>query len=222
MMKIDLCNIGKNIRGTPILQDITLSLASGHIYGFKGKNGSGKTMLMRMICGFIYPTSGTMLFNEKPLKRGDAPPFKIGALIENPAFLFEYTGYENLQFLARLQGDITDSEVREAIAQVGLSFDDKRKYKKYSLGMKQRLGIAAAIMGTPDVVILDEPMNALDEKGIAMVGHLILSLKQKGSLVLLSNHDSQNLNQFSDEVFVLVDGKIVDSYIPAKHEEKVL
>lgn len=221
MMNIDLCGICKEIRGTPILQDITISLESGHIYGFKGKNGSGKTMLMRMICGFIYPTSGTLLFDEKPLKRGDAPSFKIGALIENPAFLLEYTGYENLKFLASLQGDITDYEVREAIAQVGLSPNDERKYKKYSLGMKQRLGIAAAIMGTPDVVILDEPMNALDEKGIAMVGQLILMVKQKGSLIILSNHDSQDLNQFSDEVFVLVDGKIVNSYIPAKHEEKI-
>lgn len=220
-MKVELCKIGKEIRGTPVLQNVTLSLSSGHIYGFKGKNGSGKTMLMRIICGFIYPTSGKLLFDGKVFKRGAALPCKIGALIENPAFLPEYTGFKNLQFLARLQGGITDNEVRDAISKVGLSPDDERKYKKYSLGMKQRLGIAAAIMGTPDVVILDEPMNALDEKGIAIVGELILSLKQKGSLVILSNHDSQNLNQFSDEVFVLVDGKIVDSYIPNKHEENI-
>lgn len=220
-MKVDLYKIGKEIRGTPVLQDITLSLSSGRIYGFKGKNGSGKTMLMRIICGFIYPTSGKLLFDGKVFKRGAALPFKIGALIENPAFLPEYTGFKNLQFLARLQGSITDNEVRDAISKVGLSPNDKRKYKKYSLGMKQRLGIAAAIMGAPDVVILDEPMNALDEKGIAIVGELILSLKQKGTLVILSNHDSQNLNQFSDEVFVLVDGKIVDSYIPNKHKENM-
>lgn len=220
-MRIDFCQIQKEIKGVPILQDITLSFESGHIYGLKGKNGSGKTMLMRLICGFIFPTSGKLLFDNKEFQKGYTLPCKIGALIENPAFLPDYNGVENLKFLADLQGGIPIEEIKTTIMQVGLDPDDTRKYKKYSLGMKQRLGIAAAVMGNPDIIILDEPMNALDEKGIEMIGELILALKKQGGLVILSNHDSQNLNQFSDEVFLLADGKLVDHYIPQDSVEKM-
>lgn len=219
-MKIELRHLGKEIKGTPILQDISLTFESGHIYGFKGKNGSGKTMLMRLICGFIFPTSGQIIFDGIPFGKGQSLPFRIGALIENPAFLPEYSGFKNLNLLASLQTEISSADIENVILSVGLDPTDQRKYKKYSLGMKQRLGIAAALLGAPEIVILDEPMNALDEKGISTIGAIISSLKSKGALVLLSNHDSQNLNQFSDEVIELVDGKVTNRYIPQSDREK--
>ena len=132
-------------------------------------NGSGKTMLMRAISGLILPTSGKVYINDKELGRHISFPPSIGILIENPSFISNYTGFKNLKILASIQNRISDDEIRDAIRKVGLDPDDKRTFKKYSLGMKQRLGIAAAIMERPDIVILDEPINALDEAGAGLI-----------------------------------------------------
>ena len=166
MTKIEVCNVVKTIRNNTVIDDITVSFDSGKIYGLKGINGSGKTMLMRLICGLIRPTKGSILINGKMLWRDITFPESIGILLENPAFLDFYSGRENLHMLAAIKKTTDDRRIRQVLDMVGLNPEDKKKYKKYSLGMKQRLGIAAAIMESPDIVLLDEPTNALDSDGI--------------------------------------------------------
>lgn len=198
----------KSFKSAEVLKNINLTLESGKVIGLKGKNGSGKTMLMRDISGLILPTSGKVYINDKELGRQISFPPSIGILIENPSFISNYTGFKNLKILASIQNRISDDEIRDAIRKVGLDPDDKRTFKKYSLGMKQRLGIAAAIMERPDIVILDEPINALDEAGAGLIKGLLDELKANGSLIIIACHDTEELNYLSDEIYEIYDGEI--------------
>lgn len=198
----------KSFKSAEVLKNINLTLESGKVIGLKGKNGSGKTMLMRAISGLILPTSGKVYINDKELGRHISFPPSIGILIENPSFISNYTGFKNLKILASIQNRISDDEIRDAIRKVGLDPDDKRIFKKYSLGMKQRLGIAAAIMERPDIVILDEPINALDEAGAGLIKGLLDELKANGSLIIIACHDTEELNYLSDEIYEIYDGEI--------------
>ena len=198
----------KSFKSAEVLKNINLTLESGKVIGLKGKNGSGKTMLMRAISGLILPTSGKVYINDKELGRHVSFPPSIGILIENPSFISNYTGFKNLKILASIQNRISDDEIRDAIRKVGLDPDDKRTFKKYSLGMKQRLGIAAAIMERPDIVILDEPINALDEAGAGLIKGLLDELKANGSLIIIACHDTEELNYLSDEIYEIYDGEI--------------
>ena len=198
----------KSFKSAEVLKNINLTLESGKVIGLKGKNGSGKTMLMRAISGLILPTSGKVYINDKELGRQISFPPSIGILIENPSFISNYTGFKNLKILAAIQNRISDDEIRDAIRKVGLDPDDKRTFKKYSLGMKQRLGIAAAIMERPDIVILDEPINALDEAGAGLIKGLLDELKANGSLIIIACHDTEELNYLSDEIYEIYDGEI--------------
>ena len=198
----------KSFKSAEVLKNINLTLESGKVIGLKGKNGSGKTMLMRAISGLILPTSGKVYINDKELGRQISFPPSIGILIENPSFISNYTGFKNLKILASIQNRISDDEIRDAIRKVGLDPDDKRTFKKYSLGMKQRLGIAAAIMERPDIVILDEPINALDEAGAGPIKGLLDELKANGSLIIIACHDTEELNYLSDEIYEIYDGEI--------------
>lgn len=198
----------KSFKSAEVLKNINLTLESGKVIGLKGKNGSGKTMLMRAISGLILPTSGKVYINDKELGRHISFPPSIGILIENPSFISNYTGFKNLKILASIQNRISDEEIRDAIRKVGLDPDDKRTFKKYSLGMKQRLGIAAAIMERPDIVILDEPINALDEAGAGLIKGLLDELKANGSLIIIACHDTEELNYLSDEIYEIYDGEI--------------
>ena len=198
----------KSFKSAEVLKNINLTLESGKVIGLKGKNGSGKTMLMRAISGLILPTSGKVYINDKQLGRHISFPPRIGILIENPSFISNYTGFKNLKILASIQNRISDDEIRDAIRKVGLDPDDKRTFKKYSLGMKQRLGIAAAIMERPDIVILDEPINALDEAGAGLIKGLLDELKANGSLIIIACHDTEELNYLSDEIYEIYDGEI--------------
>ena len=198
----------KSFKSAEVLKNINLTLESGKVIGLKGKNGSGKTMLMRAISGLILPTSGKVYINDKELGRHISFPPSIGILIENPSFISNYTGFKNLKILASIQNRIIDDEIRDAIRKVGLDPDDKRTFKKYSLGMKQRLGIAAAIMERPDIVILDEPINALDEAGAGLIKGLLDELKANGSLIIIACHDTEELNYLSDEIYEIYDGEI--------------
>lgn len=198
----------KSFKSAEVLKNINLTLESGKVIGLKGKNGSGKTMLMRAISGLILPTSGKVYINDKELGRHISFPPSIGILIENPSFISNYTGFKNLKILASIQNRISDDEIRDAIRKVGLDQDDKRTFKKYSLGMKQRLGIAAAIMERPDIVILDEPINALDEAGAGLIKGLLDELKANGSLIIIACHDTEELNYLSDEIYEIYDGEI--------------
>ena len=174
---IQLRDITKQIGNRIVLDHVTAQMSEETVTGFQGINGSGKTMLMRVIAGLVRPTSGSVSINGKRLGRDLSMPESMGILIENPVFLDSYTGLQNLELLASLKGRPDMAKLREWLAMVGLDPDDRRKYKKYSLGMKQRLGIAAAVMGEPDVVLLDEPTNALDETGLDMLRELVLMLK---------------------------------------------
>lgn len=207
-MKIEIKNLNKEIAGTRILDNISVTLNGGRIYGLSGINGSGKTMLMRALCGLIRPSSGEIRIDGKVLGKDISFPTSVGALIEGPSFIPKYTGFKNLKILAAIQDKIKDQDIRNALIQVGLDPDDKRVYRKYSLGMKQRLGIACAIMEKPDLIILDEPFNALDETGVELVHVLLKRLKENGALIVLAAHDKTELELLSDEIFIISEGRI--------------
>ena len=209
-MYIKIENVNKSIKKAEILKDINLSFEGGKVYGLKGKNGSGKTMLMRAICGLITPDSGTIDINGKILGKDISFPESIGVLIENPAFISNYTGFKNLKVLSSIQGKIGDEDIRKALEEIGLDPDDKRTFKKYSLGMKQKLGIAAAIMEKPDIVILDEPINALDEASVENVRSILAKQKERGAIIIIACHDKGELEELSDEIIEISDGKIVN------------
>ena len=176
-----------------------------HEKPFEGVNGSGKTMLMRAVSGLMYPTSGTISIDGKVLGKNMAFPERIGMLIENPAFIDSYTGYDNLKMLASInKGEV---DISRALETVGLNPHDKRKYRKYSLGMKQRLGIACAIMEEPKLLLLDEPFNALDKEGQEKLSEIIRDMRDKGSLILLSSHDKDELENLSDVIYLVDSGR---------------
>lgn len=209
MMNIKISHVSKTIKNNPVIKDISMELQSGAVYGFKGINGSGKTMLMRLISGLIRPTQGEISMNGKILGKDISFPNSIGVFLENPAFLDAYSGFNNLKLLASIKSVASDEDIRNTLLRVGLDPDSNKKYKKYSLGMKQRLGIAAAIMENPEIVILDEPTNSLDEDGVDLVKHIVRNEKERGALVIVSCHDEGILKGMSDEVFLLEQGRLI-------------
>lgn len=182
----------------------------------KGPNGCGKTMLMRTICGLIRPTEGTVDINGEMLWSKISFPRSIGILIENPAFLPQYTGLKNLKMLANLQNKVDTQQLRETLTAVGLEPDDPRKYRKYSLGMKQRLGVAAAVAERPDIILLDEPINALDEKGVQLIKELLLRERERGAIIIIACHDKEELEFLSNEIIEIEEGKIKGQYVLEK------
>ena len=209
MMNIKISHVSKTIKNNPVIKDISMELQSGAVYGFKGFNGSGKTMLMRLISGLIRPSQGEISMNGKILGKDISFPNSIGVFLENPAFLDAYSGFNNLKLLASIKSVASDEDIRNTLLRVGLDPNSDKKYKKYSLGMKQRLGIAAAIMEKPEIVILDEPTNSLDEDGVDLVKHIVRNEKERGALVVVSCHDEEILKGMSDEVFLLEQGRLI-------------
>ena len=209
MMNIKISHVSKTIKNNPVIKDISMELQSGAVYGFKGINGSGKTMLMRLISGLIRPSQGEISMNGKILGKDISFPNSIGVFLENPSFLDAYSGFNNLKLLASIKSVASDDDIRNTLLRVGLDPDSNKKYKKYSLGMKQRLGIAAAIMEKPEIVILDEPTNSLDEDGVDLVKHIVRNEKERGALVIVSCHDEEILKGMSDEVFLLEQGRLI-------------
>lgn len=210
MIEINIKSLCKSIKGITILDNISMNMSSGKIYGIKGKNGSGKTMLMRAISGLIIPDSGKIVINKKILHKDISFPDSIGILIETPSFLPQYTGYKNLKLLAGLSGTLSENDIDLALKRVGLDPNDKRAYKKYSLGMKQKLGIAYAIMGEPDIIILDEPINALDEESVCNIKNVLLDIRNNDKLIIIACHDREELEYLSDIIFEIKDGRIID------------
>ncbi|MDR0515254.1 MAG: ABC transporter ATP-binding protein [Coriobacteriaceae bacterium] len=206
---IEIKKVSKTIQGTQVLCDIEASLPSGRVTGFSGINGSGKTMLMRVLAGLIRPSSGEVLISGKALWKDISFPESIGFLIEGPAFIGSYTGLENLMMIASIKKKAGMAQVRQAIERVGLDPDDKRRYRKYSLGMKQRLGIALAVMEAPDIVLLDEPTNALDADGVALLEGIVREERARGAAVVLSCHDHEVLERLSDSIYYLQAGRVV-------------
>lgn len=207
-MTVHVQNVFKTIKGVDVLLDASLDAHPGRVTGFAGVNGSGKTMLMRIIAGLVRPTSGTVSIDGKLLGSEIPFPPSIGMLLENPAFLPGRSGLDNLALLASITGRIDREQAAQVIAYVGLDPHDRRAYKKYSLGMRQRLGIAAAVMEEPDIVMLDEPTNALDPSGVRMVQRLIARERARGATVILSCHDAAVLHGLADEIYLFAEGHI--------------
>lgn len=216
MAEIILQDVCKKINHNWVVNHVSFQVKPGKIVGLKGINGSGKTMIMRLIAGLIYPTSGTILMDGKILGKDIAFPKALGLMLENPSFLGKYSGYDNLRMLADICGKINESDIQWIMKKVGLEEDGKKKYRKFSLGMKQRLGIAAAIMEHPDLLILDEPTISLDESGVNMVRSIILEENRKGTTIILSCHDSEFLDSVCDTVICLEAGAVTSTYVVTK------
>ena len=209
-MNIEIKHVTKVIKKTKVIDNVNFTFEGGKIYGLSGKNGCGKTMLMRLISGLIYPTDGEIVIDGKILGKDCSFPESIGLLIENPAFLDEYTAYENLKMLNGIGGKKIDKEgIAQLLNSVGLDPLDNRKYYKFSLGMRQRLGIAAAIMGEPDIILLDEPINAIDTEGVSDIRDLIRGLRDEGRVIIIACHDKEEMEYMADEIIYLKSGKIV-------------
>jgi len=209
-MKIEIKELTKVLSGNKVVDNVNITMESGKVYGLCGYNGCGKTMLMRLIAGLIIPTTGSVSYDGKILGKHIGFPPSIGILIENPAFLNSRSGFNNLKLLASIKGKTDEKTIADAIRKVGLDPDDKKKYRKYSLGMKQRLGIAAAIMESPDLIILDEPTNALDSSGVKLAQKLIRQECERGALVIMTCHDKDILENVCDVIYNIEHGRIID------------
>lgn len=205
---VKLDSVSKSFKKDSVLTDVSVEFEQGKIYGIVGKNGAGKTVLFKVIAGFLRPTSGHIYVKDKEIGVNSDFAEDIGLIIETPGFLSQYSAYKNLEYLASIRNKITEKEIREAIRLVGLDDKSKKKVGKFSLGMRQRLGIAQAIMENPELIILDEPMNGLDKNGIAIVKDLLRKLKEEGKTIIMASHYAEDM-EICDEVFEMEDGKLI-------------
>lgn len=201
-------HVTKKFKEDTVLEDINVTMEQGKVYGFAGNNGSGKTVLMKCICGFLPVTSGKIYVNGKVIGTEIDFPENIGVIIETPGFLTNLTGMRNLEILAGMRSRISREEIRKAIKRAGLDPDLKKSVSKYSLGMRQRLGIAQAIMENPDFLILDEPFNGLDKHGVEDIRNLLLELKKQGKTIILASHNSEDIRILCDKVYEMDGGKM--------------
>lgn len=200
MDMIEIKNLNLTIKKTEILKNINMQFEKGRIHGLIGRNGSGKTMLMKCICGFVRPTSGTVQVAGKQIGKDCDFPESVGIIIETPGFIPYYSGFRNLKLLADLNKRIGKEEIRRTMLKVGLDPELKRHVRKYSLGMRQRLGLAQAIMENPDLLILDEPMNGLDKESVADMRKYLLDLKAQGKTILIASHSAEDIDILCDTV----------------------
>ena len=205
---IKIENVNKNFGETTVLSNINIEFEQGKVHGLIGRNGSGKTMLMKCICGFVPISSGQILINGKVLKKDFDIPKNIGVIIETSGFLPSYNAYKNLKFLADIQGKISKQEIYDSIRKVGLDPKSRKAVGKYSLGMRQRLGLAQAIMENPDILILDEPMSGLDKEGVSDMRNYLLDLKEQGKTILIASHSSEDIEVLCDTVCEMEKGKL--------------
>ena len=205
---IEVQNVVKRFRDQVVLKNVLISFEKGKIHGIVGRNGSGKTVLFKCICGLMHPEEGVILVNGKRVGRDVDMPEDIGAIIEAPGFLPNYSGYKNLRFLANIRRKIGKEEILNVLKTVGLDPESRKHVGKYSLGMRQRLGIAQAIMEDPEILILDEPMNGLDNAGVQDIRALLLELKAQGKTILLASHNHEDIAALCDTVHEM-DGGIL-------------
>lgn len=208
-MEILLENINLELDKKSILTDINARFTSGKIYGLRGKNGSGKTMLLRILAGLVIPTQGTVRIDEKILHKDISFPESVGVLIENPGLLGEFSGLDNLKMIASIRNVIHEADCKKIMKDLLLDPEDNKKVKKYSLGMRQKLGIAMALMEDPEIILLDEPLNGLDERSEKIVIEMLLEEKEKGKLIIIASHEKEELEYLSDEIIEIKAGKIV-------------
>lgn len=206
---IEVQNVVKRFRDQVVLKNVSISFEKGQIHGIVGRNGSGKTVLFKCICGLMHPEEGVILVNGKRVGRDVDMPEDIGAIIEAPGFLPNYSGYKNLRFLANIRRKIGREEILNVLRTVGLDPESRKHVGKYSLGMRQRLGIAQAIMEDPEILILDEPMNGLDNAGVQDIRALLLELKAQGKTILLASHNHEDIAALCDTVHEM-DGGVLE------------
>ena len=206
---IEVQNVVKRFRDQVVLKNVSISFEKGKIHGIVGRNGSGKTVLFKCICGLMHPEEGVILVNGKRVGRDVDMPEDIGAIIEAPGFLPNYSGYKNLRFLANIRRKIGKEEILNVLKTVGLYPESRKHVGKYSLGMRQRLGIAQAIMEDPEILILDEPMNGLDNAGVQDIRALLLELKAQGKTILLASHNHEDIAALCDTVHEM-DGGVLE------------
>lgn len=205
---IEVQKVSLQIKKAKILENVDFACQKGQICGVVGRNGSGKTMLMKCICGFVKPTSGEIQVDGQVIGKDiDFIP-NAGIIIETPGFIPNYSGYKNLQLLASIQNRIDKTRIREVMQMVGLDPDMKRSVKKYSLGMRQRLGLAQAIMEDPSVLVLDEPFNGLDKEGVVEMRQYLLQLKDAGKAIMVCSHSSEDIAVLCDRVYEMEHGKL--------------
>lgn len=209
-MKINIDNISKSFDKGLVLNNINLYFESGKVYGLKGRNGSGKTMLLRAISGLILPDKGTIKIDDKILGDDLSFPPSVGVLIENPGYIPELSGKENLRNIADIKSVVSDKEINEIMKYFDLEPESKKPVKKYSLGMKQKLGLCMAFMEDPELILLDEPMNALDEKAVNDLKELILKKEKEGKLIIIASHDLEDLEELTDEIIEMQNGEVVN------------
>lgn len=207
-MKIEIKNVTKKFKDIEVLESVNMTLKEGKIYGFVGHNGSGKSVLLKIICAFYEPTSGEVLFDGKNIIAENSYPSETRAMIEKPSFLPELTGKENLELLAKIQNKIGKKEINETLKKVGLEKNANKLYYKYSLGMKQKLGIAQVLMEDPKIMILDEPFNGLDEESTKNIRDILLEEKKKGKLIIIATHIKDDISILCDEVYKFNDGVV--------------
>lgn len=207
---IEIVNYTKVFKNTVVLKDINLNIQKGKCYGIVGRNGSGKTLIFKAICGFIRPTSGYILVNGLKVGVDVDFPSNVGALIEQPGFLPNYNAFDNLKFLTDINKKIGEKEIEKVLKFVGLYPIDNKLVKKYSLGMKQRLGIAQAIMEDPEILILDEPFNGLDKDGVTDLKEKLIELKEKGKTILMTSHIYQDIEALSDYIYEVNNGSLIE------------
>lgn len=206
---ISVQRVTKQFKMQTVLKNVSVDFPRGGIYGLIGRNGSGKTMLMKCICGFVPPTSGEIFVQGKRIRYASQFPEGIGFIIESPGFLRTLSGVANLKHLASIGRRIGIDEVREAMKKVGLDSNNRKHVGCYSLGMRQRLGIAQAIMENPDILILDEPMNGLDNNGVAEMRRLFLKLKGEGKTLIIASHNHEDIEVLCDRVYEMDNGEII-------------
>lgn len=213
-LAITLQSVTKRFKDTDALKNVTVSFEKGKIHGIIGRNGSGKSVLLKCICGLMHPDKGTVTVKGQKVGVDIDIPTGIGAIIESPGFLPNFSGYKNLKLLAGINKTINEERIKECMHIVGLDFSCKKHVGKYSLGMRQRLGIAQAIMEYPDILILDEPMNGLDNSGVKEIRDLLLSIKSSGVTILLASHNKDDIQALCDTVLEMDRGQIITQQKP--------
>lgn len=208
-MKIEVKNVTKKFKDNIILDNISVTFQSGKIYGLLGRNGSGKSVLLKLLCGFYSPNQGEILYDGINITKDNIFPPNTRALIEKPNFLPDLTGMENLKLLASIQKKITEENILKIVEQLNLKNDINKKYKTYSLGTKQKLGIAQVLMENPDVIILDEPLNGIENETANKIRKILLNEKKEGKLIIIASHIKDDFDEIIDEIFEFDNGKII-------------
>ncbi|MCR5690993.1 MAG: ATP-binding cassette domain-containing protein [Eubacterium sp.] len=203
---IELSNVTKTFKNETVLKETTVSFEQGKIIGIVGRNGSGKTVLLKIICGLLSPSTGSVVVAGKRIGKDEDFPSDIGIIIETPTFISYQSAFANLKNLAVIRGKIKDQRIKEVIRMVGLDPEDKKRVGKFSLGMRQRLGIAQAIMEDPGLLVMDEPMNGLDKEGVEDMRKLFKDLKEEGKTILICSHNAEDIDILCDQVFEMEKG----------------